>query len=103
MSDILRAIALRPQRPEFHALLSLNSYLLNDLSNASISAERARRLGDNSAEIRELHFLSCVGNGELEHAVRTFLCPNVEQLQAEFEKASESANPTPTPIDSPDG
>lgn len=102
MSDILRAIALRPQRPEFHALLSLNSYLLNDLSNASISAERARRLGDNSAEIRELHFLSCVGNGEFEHAVRAFLGQNVEELQAEFEKSSESADPSSTPIEVPE-
>lgn len=101
-SDILRAIDLRPQRPDFHALLSLNSYLLDDPLNSSTSAKRARRLGDSSAESRELHFLSCVGNGEFEDAVLAFLGLDLEELQAEFGKCSEFADPYAEPLEVPE-
>src|SRR5699024_2836662 len=35
-------------------------------------------------------------------AVRAFLGQNVEELQAEFEKSSESADPSSTPIEVPE-
>lgn len=100
-SDILRAIALRPQRPELHALLSLNSYLLSDFSNASASAVRARRLGDTSAEVKNLHFLSCVRTGEFERAVTSFLDKSIGELQVAFERGSNNEKSAPETIDVP--
>lgn len=105
-SDIRRAIALRPQSSELHSLLSVNSYLLHDFSSASKSAARARRLGDTSAEVRNLHFLSCVGIGEFERAITSFLDQNIEDLQATFVTCSRNeAQPLETinvPEDLPD-
>lgn len=105
-ADVLRAIDLRPRKSDLHALLSLNYYLLKDFSNAAASAAQARQLGDFSAEVRDLHFLSCVGTGEFEHAVTCFLDKTVEDLQLTFGKVPNEENSTPeafgVPKDLPD-
>lgn len=101
-SAILAAIALRPRRPELHALLSLNFYLLNDFSNASASAERAQQLGDVSAEVKNLHFLSCFGTREFERAVLHFLDSSIEQLQTSHKRDSNGENSVPAAIEVPD-
>lgn len=101
-ADILRAIDLRPRNSDLHALLSLNYYLLNDFSNAAASAAQARQLGDVSAEVRDLHFLSCVGTQEFEHAVTSFLGKTVEDLQVLFDKDSGNEESTPEAVGVPE-
>lgn len=100
-SDILRAIDLRPRKSELHALLSLNYYLLNDFSNAAASAARSQQLGDDSAEVRDLHFLSCVGTGEFEHAVTSFLDKTIEDLRVTFDKDPNEVESTPESVGVP--
>lgn len=101
-SDVLRAIALRPRKAELHALLALNSYLLNEFSDAAASAARARQLGDASAEVKNLHFLSCVGTGDFEGAVLSFLDTSIEALLATFDRVPDDGESTLEAINTPE-
>lgn len=103
-SSILRAIALRPRRPELHALLSLNFYLLGQFSNAAMSASRAQQLGDTSDEVRNLHFLSCYSTRDFNGAVALFTDGSVEEQTdvIEPELHGNDSEPIEVPEDLPD-